>query len=165
MPRPALLAAVAVAACSPAESVLVKDGPADVERAAGAGAVAGGAWVLRTVDGAALPARVQESAEGYAVLLADTIRFDADSARSHGVVRIVAYGTAAPHDAVHEQRGTRGWRLADGQVRIGDVPCGEPRELILCAPPDTGRVRGDTLALSLEMPDQPRRAYVRIATP
>lgn len=155
----ALAPVLLLAACAAGESIVAA---ADV---AEADAVAGGAWVLRTVDGAALPARVQESAEGYAVLLADTLRFDADSARAHGAVRVVAYGTAAPHDSVFELRGTRGWRLADGQVRIGDYPCGEPRELILCAPPDTGRVRGDTLALSTEMPGQPRRAYVRVGAP
>ena len=152
----ALALALAPVACSPVESVVA------TERIADAGDV-GGTWVLRRVDGAPLPARVQESAEGWAELLADTLRFDADSVRTSGLTRIVARGTATPHDAVHTQRVVRGYRVADGQVRIGDVPCGEPRELILCAPPDTGRVHGDTLALTVAMPDQPRRAYVRIA--
>lgn len=152
-------AALALAACSPAESIVAK------ERVLEADGVGGGTWVLRRVDGATLPARVQESAEGWAELLADTLRFDADSVRGAGATRIVARGSAVPHDSVYAYRHARAWRAVDGQVRIGGLPCGEPRELILCAPPDTGRVRGDTLALALEAPDQPRRAYVRVATP
>lgn len=162
MRRPALAlasAAFSLVACSPAESILTKEHLADP------GGVAGQTWVLRTVDGDAVPARVQESSDGYAVMLADTLRFDADSARKSGATRIVAYGTAVPHDSVYTQRFAIGYRVVDGQVRIGEPPCGEPRELILCAPADTGRVRGDTLALSMEAPGQPRRAYVRVATP
>ena len=159
MRRLALLPVLALAACSPAESVVA------TERIVDAGGVAGHMWVLRTVDGGAIPARVQESAEGWAELLADTLRFDADSARKSGATRIVARGTAVPHDSVYTQRFAIGYRVVDGQVRIGEPPCGEPRELILCAPADTGRVRGDSLVLSMQAPGPPRRAYVRIATP
>ena len=156
----AVTLAVAFAACSPAESVLAKGGPADVR------AAAHGTWVLRRVDGAPLPARIQESADGFAELLADTLRFTVDSVHERGATRILARPPAgAPHDSVYTNRLTRAWRYVDGQVRVGEPPCGEPRELILCALPDTGRVVGDTLALATAYDGAPRRAYVRVDLP
>lgn len=155
---PAALA-LAVAACSPGESVL------GAERIAGDDAVAGGAWVLRRVGDALVPTRTHESRDGWGEVLADTLRFDAASVSRSGATRIVAYGGAAPHDSVYTQRFSMRYRIVDGQVRIGEPPCGSPQELILCAPADTGRVRGDTLVLAPEAPDQVRRAYVRVAAP
>ncbi len=156
---PAALAALALAACAPSESVV------GAERLAGDDTVVGEAWVLRRVGDAPVPTRTHESPDGWGEVLADTLRFGADSVRRSGATRIVAYGSATPHDSVYTQRFAIRYRVVDGQVRIGEPPCGEPQELVLCAPADTGRVRGDTLVLAPEVPDQVRRAYVRVATP
>ena len=148
------------AACSPAETVVATERVADA-----AGGVAGETWVLRRIGDAPPPARIQESAEGYAELLADTLRFDDDTMRESGATRLVTYRAVPAVDTVHTNELARPYRILDGQVRIGDPPCGEPRELILCALPDTGRVRGDTLAIATAYPGAVRRASVRIGLP
>ena len=156
---PLLPALLALAACSPAESIVAR------ERADDADAVTGGTWVLRRVNGAPPPVVVQESADGSATLLADTLRFTTDTAHERGATRLVAHGPAGSHDSVYTNRLARAYRVVDGQVRIGEPPCGEPRELILCALPDTGRVRGDTLVLATAFDGAVRRAYVRVGAP
>ena len=107
-----------------------------------------GTWVLRTVDGARLPAVTQEGAGLRYTLLADTLRLTREGLASR--VQVVRQQNAAPRpylpaDTTYALRLTRPYTLSGRTLTVGDrVPCPPNAN---CLGVDAGVVEGDRILL------------------
>lgn len=135
-PRTRLTAAVlALAACG--------DGPT------AARASLDGTWVLRTVDGAALPAVTQEGGGLRYTLLADTLRLSHDGTAHR--VQVVRQQNAAPRpflpaDTTYALRLTRPYTLRGRTLTVGEREDCPPNAS--CLGVDQGVLAGDRLLLT-----------------